>query len=172
MHRKILKRLLSLALVLALVLSLMPSVMLWDVQAAYEKQETVAKTESNRKTIYFSTSGSDWYAGTSESRPKKDITKIPTYLAQGYNIMLKRGDVWYLPTGAFSIKDLAGTEDNPLVIGCYGDDSLDKPMVVFMKQIADNKWSVVDSSKNIYRASVSDMTARGETDIRVHRLFS
>ena len=164
------KRILSLLLVFVLLLSCIPG----TVYTAYADEmavEAVTETASNRETIYFSTSGSDWYSGKSESRPKKDITKIATYLAQGYNVKLKRGDVWYLPTQSVSLQNLAGTEENPLVLGAYGDSSAALPTIAFLKQIQDNKWTLVDAAKNIYKTDVSDMTARGDTDIRVHRLF-
>ena len=159
------KRFFSAILAMALVLSLMPSVVLWEAKAA----EPETKATSSRKTVYISSSGSEWYAGTSESRPKKDITKIPTYLAQGYNVMLKRGDVWYLPYSSITLSGFSGTEDSPLVLGSYGDANAEKPTIAFLKQIT--KWTVVDSAKNIYKANVSDMTERSGTGIRVHRLF-
>ncbi|MBE6958498.1 MAG: hypothetical protein E7447_05040, partial [Ruminococcaceae bacterium] len=172
MKLKIGNRVLSFLLILALLASCMPGIVLWEVKAAYEENETVTETQSNRTTIYISSSGSEWYSGQSESRPKKDISKIPDYLAKGYNVKLKRGDIWYLPTGEFSLKNLSGTEDNPLVIGSYGDTTKPLPTIAFLKKIADSSWTVVDASKNIYKTSVSDLTARGDTDIRVHRLFA
>ena len=54
-------------------------------------------------TFYVAPSGNDKNDGKSESKPKKDITKISTYLAQGYNVKLKRGDTWYLPLGSITI---------------------------------------------------------------------
>ena len=97
------KRLLSLALVLAMLLSCLPSVLLWEAKAATNDAPTgIVETKSDRITIYLSASGSESNSGMSESQPKKDVTKIPTYLAKGYNVKLKRGDIWYLPTNPVS----------------------------------------------------------------------
>ena len=136
----VLKRILSLSLVFVMLFTYIPSIAFASETGSDNtstQTETIVETESNRTTIYFSSSGSDWYSGTSESRPKKDITKIPTYLAQGYNVKLKRGDIWYLPTQSISLKDIAGTENSPVVLGSYGDTSAPKPTIAFMKKIQD-----------------------------------
>ena len=90
------KRLVSLLLTMALLISGIPATVR-SASASENATEVVAETPSNRTTIYISTSGSELFSGKSSSWPKKDITKIPTYLAKGYNVMLKRGDVWELP---------------------------------------------------------------------------
>ena len=126
-----------------------------------------AKGEDLRQTIYISTSGSEENDGLSPEKPKKELSKINTYLRQGYNVKLKRGDTWYLPKGSISISNVYGTEDAPLVVGAYG--SGDKPTIAFMLSIADSDWKLVDEKRNVYAVNVSSLGAKnGET---VHRCF-
>ena len=172
----VISRILSLALSFAMLLGCIPGVAQSvranaETIASEEQSSSVSRVSSSRTTIYISSSGSEWNSGTSESRPKKDITKIPTYLAAGYNVKLKRGDIWYLPTQSLSLTGIAGTEESPVVLGSYGDAADPKPVIAYMKKIENTAWSLVDAEKSIYKTDVSDMTARGDTDIRVHRLF-
>ena len=126
-----------------------------------------AKGEELRQTIYFSTSGDDANDGLTPETAKKDITKMNTYLKQGYNVKLKRGDSWYLPTGSITISKVYGTEDAPLVVGAYG--SGEKPIIAYMKQAPNNEWKLVDEKRNVYALDVSAIGAKnGES---VHRCY-
>ena len=126
-----------------------------------------AKGEALRQTIYISTSGSEDNDGLSPEKPKKELSKIKSYMQQGYNVMLKRGDQWYLPTGSITIGSVYATEDAPLVLGAYG--SGEKPIIAFMQPIANSEWKLVDEKRNVYAADVSSIGAKnGES---VHRCF-
>ena len=127
-----------------------------------------AKGEDLRETIYFSTSGDDANDGLSPESPKYNIKLMGTYLAQGYNVRLKRGDTWYLPGANLSIKDVLGTEGAPLTLGAYGSGDL--PTIAFMHKIENSAWKLVDEKRNVYAADVSVLGAKdGES---VHRCFS
>ena len=127
-----------------------------------------APGEPLRETIYISTSGSEENDGLSPNSPKKEITKIPTYLAQGYNVKLKRGDTWYLPLAGLTFADIHGTEDAPLVLGAYGSGD-ELPTIGFLMKIENSAWKLVDAKRNIYAADVSSAGQRnGEY---AHRVF-
>ena len=127
-----------------------------------------AKGEDLRQTIYISTSGSEDNDGLSPDSPKQDVTKIPTYLKQGYNVRLKRGDIWYLPKNTFSLKDIYGTAEAPLVIGAYGSgDKL--PVIGFLAKVENSAWKLVDAKRNVYAADVSSVGTKN--GISAHRLF-
>ena len=126
------------------------------------------KGQDLRQTIYISTSGSESNDGLSTDKPKKDVLKIPTYLAAGYNVKLKRGDVWELPLGSFNFTNLHGTEDAPLVIGAYGSGG-ELPMLRFMLKIKDSDWKLVDAKRNVYAVNVASLGHRD--GINVHRCF-
>ena len=127
-----------------------------------------ASGEPLRETIYISTSGSEENDGLSPNSPKKEVTKISTYLKQGYNVKLKRGDTWYLPLEGLTFADLHGTEDAPLVLGAYGSgDKL--PTIGYLMKIENSAWKLVDAARNIYAADVSSVGQRnGES---AHRVF-
>lgn len=127
-----------------------------------------AKGEDLRQTIYISSSGSENNDGLTPNTPKQDVKKLVTYLAQGYNVKLKRGDVWELPTGSFNFTNLHGTEDAPLVIGAYGSGN-ELPMIRFMLKIKDTDWKLVDAKRNVYAVNVSSLGHR--EGISVHRCF-
>ena len=117
------------------------------------------KGEALRETIYFSTSGDDANDGLSPENPKKDITKIASYLQQGYNVSLKRGDVWYLNTFCFTLSNIHGTEKAPVVVGTYGSGDV-KPRISFTMKIEDDAWKLVDEGRNVYAADVSALGSR------------
>ena len=98
-----------------------------------------AKGEDLRETIYISASGSEDNDGLTPDTPKKEITNIATYLKQGYNVKLKRGDTWYLPLGSITITEAYGTEDAPLSVGAYGSGN--KPIVAYMQKIEELMYS-------------------------------
>ena len=126
-----------------------------------------AKGEELRETIYFSTSGDDANDGLSPEKPKYNIKEIGTYLAQGYNVRLKRGDIWYLPGVNMSIKNVLGTEDAPLTLGAYGSGEM--PIIAFMYKIENTTWKLVDEKRNVWAADLSTLpTNKG---ITVHRCF-
>ncbi|MBE6958505.1 MAG: hypothetical protein E7447_05075 [Ruminococcaceae bacterium] len=126
-----------------------------------------AKGDPLRETIYFSTSGNDANDGLSPEKPKQDIKQMGTYLQQGYDVRLKRGDVWYLPGVNITLKDILGTEKAPLTLGAYGTGEM--PVIAFMKKIENSAWKLVDAKRNIYAADVSDL---GQKDgVTVHRCF-
>lgn len=127
-----------------------------------------AKGDPLRQTIYISTSGNESNDGLSPEKPKKDVLNIPKYLAQGYNVKLKRGDIWYLPTSGFNFTNLHGTEDAPLVVGSYGGGEA-LPIVCFMLKIQDTAWELVDEKRGIYAADVSSLGTRDGK--HVHRCF-
>ena len=125
------------------------------------------KGEELRQTIYISTSGSENNDGLSPESPKQDVKKIGTYLQQGYNVKLKRGDIWYIPTGGITLSQIRGTEDAPLTLGAYGSGEL--PIIGYLMKIENSAWKLVDANRNIYAADVS---ALGQRDgITVHRCF-
>ncbi len=126
-----------------------------------------AKGEELRQTIYIANDGSENNDGLSPEKPKKEITKIPEYLAQGYNVRLKKGDIWYIPTGSLTFKYLYGTEKAPLTITSYGEGA--RPIIGFMMKIENNAWKLVDAKRNVYAA---DVTAFGQKNGEsVHRCF-
>ena len=127
-----------------------------------------AKGEDLRQTIYISTSGSESNDGLSPENPKQDVKNIPNYLAQGYNVKLKRGDTWYLPTSGLTFRNLHGTEKAPLTVSAYGSGD-ELPTIAYMMKIEDSAWELVDEKRNVYAADVS---ALGQRDgIYVHRCF-
>ena len=126
-----------------------------------------AKGEELRQTIYISTSGNDANDGLSPENPKRDVKKIGTYLQQGYNVKLKKGDIWYIPTGGITLTQINGTEDAPLTLGAYGEGEL--PIIGYLLKINDADWQLVDESRNIYAADVSVLVQRD--GIYVHRCF-
>ena len=120
-----------------------------------------------RQTIYISTSGDEQNDGLSPDRPKQDVKKIGTYLQQGYNVKLKRGDIWYIPTGGITLSQIRGTEDAPLTLGAYGSGEL--PIIGYLMKIENNAWKLVDANRNVY---VADVSALGQRDgISAHRCF-
>ena len=126
-----------------------------------------AKGEDLRQTIYISNSGSEANDGLSPNSPKKEVTKIATYLAQGYNVRLKKGDIWYIPTSSLTFKNLYGTEKAPLTVTSYGEGA--RPIIGFMKKIENSEWKLVDAKRNIYSADVTSFGQKnGES---VHRCF-
>ena len=127
-----------------------------------------AKGEELRQTIYISTSGDEANDGLSPEKPKKEIKNIASYLKQGYNVRLKRGDIWYLPTGSFTFRDIHGTAEVPVVLGAYGSGG-ELPTIGFMKKIENNAWTLVDAKRNIYAADVADLGQRNGQN--VHRCF-
>ena len=127
-----------------------------------------AKGEDLRQTIYLSTSGNDSNDGLSPEKPKLSINMIPTYLSQGYNVKLKRGDVWYTPNGGFKLESIRGTEAAPLTLGAYGSGD-ELPVIAFMMKIENSAWKLVDAKRNIYVADVSSLGSR--EGINVHRCF-
>ena len=139
-------RILSLVLAVAMLVSFLPAVQ-WVVEAEASEIATVA---SDRSTKYLSSStGGSAYLGygNSANKPEKVSasnlpSKIKSYLSQGYNVMLKRGDQWYIPTGSITIGSVYATEDAPLVLGAYG--SGEKPIIAFMQPIANSEWKLVD----------------------------
>lgn len=163
------KRILSLALAVAMLLSFLPAVQ-WAVEAEASETPQIVETKNDRRTVYFSTSGSDSNNGFSESAPKYDITKIGTYLKLGWNVKLKRGDVWYLPTNTIKLENITkGTADNPVVIGSYGDANADKPVIAFMHDFSGETWTLVDGEKNVYMLDISSLAAK--YGMRIHRAF-
>lgn len=127
-----------------------------------------AKGDPLRETIYISTSGNESNDGLSPEKPKKDVLQIPNYLAKGYNVKLKRGDVWELPLGSFNFKNIHGTEDAPLVVGAYGSGG-ELPMIRFMLKIENSAWKLVDAKRNIYSVNVKSLGSRD--GMNVHRCF-
>lgn len=127
-----------------------------------------AKGEDLRQTIYISATGSEDNDGLSPESPKQDIKNIASYMRKGYNVRLKRGDVWYLPSSGITLKNLYATEDAPLVLGAYGDSG-ELPIIAYMLKIEDSAWELVDEKRNVYAADVSSLGQRnGEY---VHRCF-
>ena len=175
--KNMIKRVLSLALAIAMLLSYIPA-MDWAVEAQASETTEVVETESSRPTKYFSTSGDADNNGDNNSpeRPGllSSVKDIATWLANGYNVKLKRGDTWYLPLGRINLNGFAGTEDSPAVLGSYGDPEDPLPVIAFMLKIENNAWEVADASKNIYKADVSALGYRTayDTKINVHRCFS
>ena len=138
---------------------------------------TVSVTSGSSKgTIYFSTSGNDENHGLTPELPKKDITKIPELMKQGYDVKLKCGDTWYLPTYSLYLSQVNGTEDAPRTLSAYGNESDGKPVIAFMKPIENTAW--VSLGDNVYRADISDLEGKLNSTIPsdtythyVHRTF-
>ncbi len=127
-----------------------------------------AKGEELRQTIYISTSGDEANDGLSPEKPKKEIKNIASYLEQGYNVRLKRGDIWYMPISGFTFRDIRGTAEVPVVLGAYGSGG-ELPTIAFIKKIENSAWTLVDAKRNIYAADVSDLGTRNNQ--HVHRCF-
>ena len=126
-----------------------------------------AKGEDLRQTIYIANDGSEDNDGLSPENPKKEITKIPTYLKQGYNVRLKKGDIWYIETASLTFKSIYGTQKAPLTITSYGEG--EKPIIGFMRLIEDSQWKLVDEKRNVWAADVTSFGIKeGES---VHRCF-
>ena len=172
-YENITKRILSLVLAVAMLVSFLPAVQ-WAVEA--EAVETkAAETKATRKTMYFSSSeGTSW--GSYESfnsinNPGKlsKASDIAKWLNKGYNVMLKRGDIWEFPTfdDSMTLQGIRGTADSPVVLGAYGEGA--DPVIGFLKRIKDNAWTCVDTANNIYEADVSNLVLRN--GISTHRCF-
>ena len=157
-YEKMTKRILSLVLAVAMLVSFLPAVQ-WAVEA--EAVETKAtETKATRKTMYFSSSeGTSW--GNYESfnsinNPGKlsKASDIAKWLNKGYNVMLKRGDIWEFPTfdDSMTLQGIRGAADSPVVLGAYGEGA--DPIIGFLKRIKDNAWTCVDTVNNIYAADV------------------
>ena len=136
------KHITALVLVLSMFVSCLPSI---AVATEIRNSDPLAIT---RETIYLSTSGDDSQDGLTPETAKKDIALVPQYLAQGYNVSLKRGDTWYLHNGRWDLSNLTGAEGNPLVIGSYGDENAAKPIVAFLKAVPDSAWTLVEGTEN------------------------
>ena len=167
------KRILSLGLAIAMLVSFLPATQ-WVLKAEASEAATIA---SNRTTKYLSSStgGSSYLGyGNSADKPEKVsgsnlLSKIKSYLGKGYNVLLKRGDVWELTKydNAVTLSEITGTADSPVVLGAYGEG--DDPVIAFLKQIKDSAWTVVDSANNVYSADVSDLVQKN--GISTHRCF-
>ena len=127
-----------------------------------------AKGEDLRQTIYISTSGSEENDGLSPNSPKLEVKNIPTYLRQGYNVRLKRGDTWYLPSSGISLSNIRGTADVPVVLGAYGSGD-ELPTIAYMLKIENSEWKLVDAKRNVYAVDVSSLGQRNGEN--VHRCF-
>ncbi|MBE6958503.1 MAG: hypothetical protein E7447_05065 [Ruminococcaceae bacterium] len=125
------------------------------------------KGKELRDTIYIANHGNETNDGLSPDAPKSDISKIPTYLKQGMNVKLNRGDVWYIPTGSITLSGIYATEDAPLTLGAYGEGEL--PIIGFLRKIEDSEWKLVDEKRNVYAVDVSSFGQK--YGISVHRCF-
>lgn len=129
----------------------------------------VRETGANlRDTYYFSTSGDDSNDGLTESTPKKSVELIPDLLRSGANVLLKRGDVWYVPEFSLNVDGVKGaSEEDRITLGAYGSESDPKPILGFMYQKTASEWR--NEGNNIYSTDVSKLTAVNENG--VYRLF-
>ena len=134
-------------------------------------QITVVVRESGanlRDTYYFSTSGDDSNDGLTEATPKKSVELIPALLKSGANVLLKRGDIWYVPEFSLNVDGVKGTsEEDRITLGAYGNESDPKPILGFMYQKTASEWR--NEGNNVYSADVSKLTAVKEDG--VYRLF-
>ena len=92
-------------------------------------------------TYYFSTSGNDANDGLTTSSAKQTLSALQTLLdisKPGDKFLLKRGDTWTTRGGAqtpysgvvgLDLKNLKGTQTNPIIIGAYGTGN--KPIFNF-----------------------------------------
>ena len=126
------------------------------------------KGQDLRQTIYISTSGSESNDGLTPETPKLEVKNVATYLRQGYNVKLKRGDVWHLPSSGITLTGIYGTEDAPVVLGAYGGGEA-LPRISFTLKIENSSWKLVDAKRNVYAVNVSSLGQKnGEY---VHRCF-
>jgi hypothetical protein len=84
-------------------------------------------------TYYFSTSGSDSNSGLSSAAPKKSIAAANELMGGGNIILLKRGDIWYLPQGTIKLDNRSN-----FTIDAYGNGK--RPIIAGMALI-DDTWT-------------------------------
>lgn len=95
-----------------------------------------ADTTFGDGTIYYIdyVGGSDSNDGKSQSAAWQNLSKISsTTFNAGDTILLKRGVIW--PDASIWVKQ-SGAINNPITVGAYGDENLEKPTVI-------NKTAVV-----------------------------
>jgi hypothetical protein len=92
-------------------------------------------------TYYFSTAGDDRADGLSPATPKRSLDLVPGMLKPGTTVLLKRGDVWHTPGLQWDLTRIAGSTDQPIRIGAYGDPTLSRPSIVAMTRLDRSRWS-------------------------------
>ncbi len=93
---------------------------------------------SGKRIIYISSSGSELNDGLTESTPRYDVRRVPEYLKDGCSVLLCADSVWYAPDLMWCLKDISGTEDNPLLVGTYGEG--DAPVIGAMHRLPKEAW--------------------------------
>lgn len=91
--------------------------------------KAVISAENYSGNVYYfdSVNGDDENDGLSINSPKKTPRKIMTRLSSGDAVLLKRGCIF--PTSTISVKK-SGTEDEPITLSCYGDETEDLPIIM------------------------------------------
>lgn len=117
-------------------------------------------------TYYFSTSGDDNNTGAIDS-PKKTLVDAQALMVPGNTILFKRGDAWYSPNAGLNLTDIAGTAQNQVVVGAYGNASDPKPVIAVMSSVnsgwtdeGGNVWShlLVDNSLDVHRLFINEQS--------------
>lgn len=91
--------------------------------------KAVISAENYSGNVYYfdSVNGDDENDGLSINSPKKTPRKIMTRLSPGDAVLLKRGCIF--STSTISVKK-SGTEDEPITLSCYGDETEDLPIIM------------------------------------------
>lgn len=100
-----------------------------ELKAAME--DLVGINEPTGDQIYYvdAVNGDDSNDGLSEETAWKTLTKASSIrqLKEGGSILLKRGCVWN--GEQLYVKNAEGTEENPIIIGSYGDENAAAPVI-------------------------------------------
>ncbi len=101
------------------------------------KEYPISKSVGD-KVIYLSSSGSENNSGTSPDAPRANIERVPEYLKDGYSVLLKAGSEWYVPSLAWKLTDIMGSEDSPITLGTYGEGK--PPVVAALHKVTADMW--------------------------------
>lgn len=89
-------------------------------------------------------------------------------LKEGANVLLKRGDIWYVPELNLNLDGVKGTsESDRIIMGAYSDASDAKPILAFMYLKPASEWT--NEGNNLYSADISALTAKSAEG--VYRVF-
>lgn len=94
-------------------------------------KDLIGINEPTGDQVYYvdSVNGDDSNDGLSEDTAWKTLTKASSIreLKEGGSILLKRGCVWN--GEQLEVKNAVGTEENPIIIGSYGDENAADPVI-------------------------------------------
>ncbi len=96
-----------------------------------------------KKIIYLADNGNEANDGLTESSPRCDIRRVPEYLKDGFSVLLRAGSKWYIPDFGWKLFDILGTENEPLLVGTYGEG--DAPVIAALHLVAAEAWRAESS---------------------------